>query len=239
MDLGQSRSDHWIEWVILVLGLPGIAAIWLLFAWGNSPIEAWRVMSSQAAYTLTSRELGPVSAMILAGLVSFFLAPLVSLAQWSRCLGRPCSLWERGIHWAAALVALAGCLPILFFCVKEGVIEQGDPFVGSPVWVLVALGVVAAVLVLWRRVSRRHPEDSAECLLMGAYIGGVATWAASFANYLEPTAAVAGFTCVVYAASLWRMTRCRRRCASIEDREAAAHGSQRPARDEQRSGEMP
>jgi len=37
--------------------------------------------------------------------------------------------------------------------------------------------------------------------------GGVATWAASFAHYLEPTAVVAGFTCVVYAVSLWRRVR--------------------------------
>ena len=55
MDRDQGRTGHWIEWAILVLGLAGIPAIWLLFAWGKSPIEAWRLMSSQATYTFTSR----------------------------------------------------------------------------------------------------------------------------------------------------------------------------------------
>jgi hypothetical protein len=172
----QDSADRRIEWLILVLGLAGVVAIWLLFAWGESPIEAWLLMSSQAAYTFTSRELGPISAMWLAGLLAFFLA-------------------------------IAGCLAILVVCVKEGVTEQGSYFTGSPVAVFFALGIVLGVLVLWRRVSKRQKETSAECLLMCAYIGGVATWAAAFAYYLEPTAVVAGITCVVYAVSLWRRTR--------------------------------
>ena len=201
------RADRRIEWVILVLGLAGIPAIWLLFAWGESPIEAWRLMSSEAAYTFTSRALGHISVLLLAGLLSFFLAPLVSLAQLSRCLGRPCSIRARRVHTVAALVAIAGCLALLVDCVKEGVIEQGSYFTGSPVAVFVALGIVAGALVLWRRTSKRHQGNSAECLLMGAYIGGVATWAAAFAYYLAPTAVVAGFTCLVYAVSLWRRVR--------------------------------
>ena len=207
MDRDRSRTDHWIEWAILVLGLAGIPAIWLLFAWGKSPIEAWRLMSSQATYTFTSRELGPISAVWLAGLLSFHLAPLVSLAQLSRCLGRPCSVWEGRVHTAAAFVAIAGCMAILIVCVKEGVIGGRSYFMGSGVAVLIALGIVVGVLVLWRSVSKRHKENSAECLLLGAYIGGVATWAAAFAYELEPTAVVAGFTCKVYAVSLWRRVR--------------------------------
>jgi hypothetical protein len=203
MDRDQSRTDLRIEWAVLVLGLAGVVAIWRPFA-GVSPIDAWRLMSSQAAYAFTSRELGPISAMFMAVILSFFLAPLVSLAQLSRCLGRPCSIWERRIHTVAALIAIAGCLALLVVCVKEGVIERGPYFMGSPVAVFVALGIVAGVLVLWRRVSKRHTEHSAECLLIGAYIGGVATSAAIATYYLGPTEAVAGFTCVVYAVSLWR-----------------------------------
>ena len=200
------RADRRIEWVILVLGLAGIPAIWLLFAWGESPIEAWRLMSSEAAYTFTSRALGHISVLLLAGLLSFFLAPLVSLAQLSRCLGRPCSIRARRVHTVAALIAVAGCLAILVVCVKEGVSQQGLRM-GSEVAVFIASAIIVGVLVLWRRASKRHAENSAECLLMGAYIGGVATWAAAFAYYLEPTAVVAGFTCVVYAVSLWRRMR--------------------------------
>ena len=203
----QGTEGRRIEWAILVLGLAGIPAIWLLFAWGESPIEAWRLMSSEAAYTFTSRALGHISVLLLAGLLSFFLAPIVSLAQLSRCLGRPCSVWERRIHTVAALVAIAGCLALLVDCVTEGVIEREPYFTGSPVAVFVALGIAAGVLALWRRMSRRHKENAAECLLMGAYIGGVATWAAAFAYYLEPTAVVAGLACVVYAVSLWRRVR--------------------------------
>ena len=68
---------------------------------------------------------------------------------------------------------------------------------GSGVAVFVALGIVVGVLVLWRRVSRRQEIDAAECLLLGAYIGGAATWAAAFAYDLETPAAVTGFTCAV------------------------------------------
>jgi len=207
MGRDQSRTDLRIEWVVLMLGLAGTAALWLLFASGKSPIEAWRLMSSQVAYTFASREPWHISVLLLAGLLAFYLAPLISLAQCSRCLGRPCSVWERRVHTAASLVAIVGCLTILIVCVKEGVIERGSYFTGSPVAVFVALGIVLGVLVLWRRVSKRHKETSAECLLMGAYIGGVATWAAAFAYELEPTAVVAGFTCVVYAVSLWRRMR--------------------------------
>jgi NO-binding membrane sensor protein with MHYT domain len=78
------------------------------------------------------------------------------------------------------------------------------------VWIWVGFIVFVLLMLaldLWRRVSNRRQENSAECLLLGAYIGGVATWAAAFADDLEPTAVVAGFTCVVYAVSLWRRVR--------------------------------
>lgn len=212
MDHDQSRTDRWIEWAILGLGLglglAGIPAIWLLFASGKSPIDAWLLMSSQVVYTFASREPWHISVLfLLAGLLSFFLALLVSLAQLSRCLGRPCSVWERWVQTGAALLAIAGCLAVLIVCVKEGVIERGPYFMGSGVAVFVALGIVVGVLVLWRRVSRRQEIDAAECLLLGAYIGGAATWAAAFAYDLETPAAVTGFTCAVYAVSLWRRVR--------------------------------
>jgi len=40
-----------------------------------------------------------------------------------------------------------------------------------------------------------------------AYIGAVAFFAVGFWDELERTAVVAGFTCVVYAVSLWRRVR--------------------------------
>lgn len=102
---------------------------------------------------------------------------------------------------AAALLAMAGCVAFLVLGIKQGVTF------GSGVADVIALGIVVAVLMLWRRMSKRHPENSAECLLLGGYIGGVATWAAAFACDLEPTAMVAGFACVVYPVILWRRIR--------------------------------
>jgi hypothetical protein len=191
-------ADRRIEWAILVLGLAGIPAIWLSFAEGTSPFEAWGFWGGD---TYASWELGIIAAW-LAGLLSFFLAPLVSLAQHSRCLGRPCSVWERRVYTAAAIVAIAGCLAILINHVTGYVIEGGNT-PESKVAVFVALGIVAGMLVLWRLVSKQHKEIPAECLLMGAYIGGVATGAALYSPWLDRTAIVAGFTCVVYAVSLW------------------------------------
>jgi hypothetical protein len=208
IDRHQRSSDHWIQWAILVLELAGVLAIFVPFAWGESPIEAWRLMSSQAVYSFTSWQSWYISVLLLlTALLSFHLAPLVSLAQLSRCLGRASTRWERRVCAAVSLLAIAGCLALLVLCVKEGVIERGSYFMGSGVAVFVAFGIVVGALVLWRRVSRRQKKDSAECLLLGAYIGGVAAWAAAFAYNLEPTAVVAGFTCVVYAVSLWRRMR--------------------------------
>jgi len=212
MDRDQSRSDHWIEWMILVLGLAGVVAIFVPFAYDTSPWGAvpWfvnpLVIRSEQYPADSIIASGATGALRLAGLLSFFLAPLVSLAQLSRCLARPCSIRARRVHTVAALVAIAGCLAILVVCVKEGVSQQRLRM-GSEVAVFIASAIIVGVLVLWRRASKRHAENSAECLLMGAYIGGVATWAAAFAYYLEPTAVVAGFTCVVYAVSLWRRVR--------------------------------
>ena len=199
MDRDQSRTDLRIEWTVLVLGLAGILAIFVPFTAGLSPLAALPVLrvlgSSVPALDVFTKIVSTTAAL------AFFLAPLVSLTQWSRCLGRPCSVWERGVQTVAAFLAISGCLAFLGLGVKQDVIF------GRGVAVFVALGIVVGVLLLWRRVSRRHQESSAECLLLAAYVGGVATWVAAFAYDLEPTAVVAGFACVVYAVSLWRRVR--------------------------------
>jgi len=190
------------EWAILALGLAGIPAIWLAFAWGTSPMDAWRLFSGQLIDEWRLFSSGDVeasffrdTAVTLAALLPFFLAPFVSLAQFSRCLGRSSSVWERRTYTVLASVAIAGCLAAI-------VLVAASP--QDLVAVFVASGSIVGALIPWLRMFRRHREDSTEFLLMGAYIGGVAMWAALFADLLEPTAVGAGFTCLVYAASLWR-----------------------------------
>ena len=207
----------WPEWVILMLGLAGIPAIWLAFAWGTSPIEALRLFSDQVIYQwrLVSSAAGDASdlrdtAVTLAALLPFFLAPFVSLAQLSRCLGRPCFVWQKRLCWLLTSVAIAGCLAFVGLMAWElAEYHRGQEYLRPPdtFAVLVAFGIIVGALVLWFRVFRRRQEDSAERLMMSAYISGVGMWAASFADLLEPTAVAAGFTCVVYAVSLWRRLR--------------------------------
>ena len=201
------------EWAILVLGLAGIPALWLAFAWATSPIEAWRLCSDGLIYQWRSFSSGAgdpsdfrLAAAVLAALLSFFLAPVVSLAQLSRCLGRPSSVWEKWAFRVFASVAIAGCLALAASFAEYSL---GDQYLqpSDLVVVFVAFGIIVGALIPWFRTFRRHREDSAECMLMGAYIGGVGMWAALFIDRLEPTAVAAGFTCVVYAVSLWRRTR--------------------------------
>ncbi len=136
-DRGQSRTDHWIEWAILVLGLAGVVALFVPFAYGTSPWGAvpWFVdplVDRSEQYPADSIIASVATgAMWLAGLLASFLAPLVSLAQLSRCLGRPCSIWARRIHTAAALIAIGGCLAILIDKFKEGVIDREPYFRGG------------------------------------------------------------------------------------------------------------
>jgi hypothetical protein len=162
-------------------------------------IYQWRLFSSGAGDASDFR----LTAVTLAALLSFFLAPFVSLAQLSRCLGRPSSVWERWAFRVFASVAIAGCLASLVEYSREEQYWQSSDLVV----VFVAFGIIVGALIPWFRTFRRHREDSAECMLMGAYIGGVGMWAALFIDLLEPTAVAAGFTCVVYAVRLWRRTR--------------------------------
>ncbi len=96
----QDSADRRIERAILVLGLVGVVAIFVPFTAGLSPLAALPVLrvlgSSMPALDVFAKIVSTTAAL------AFFLAPLVSLAQWSRCLGRPCSVWERGLQTAAA-----------------------------------------------------------------------------------------------------------------------------------------
>jgi hypothetical protein len=203
--------------VILVLGLAGIPAIWLAFAWGTSPMDAWRLFSSQLIYhwRLLSSGAGDASdfrdtAVTLTAVLPFFLAPFVSLAQLSRCLGRSSSIWERRAFTVFASVSVAGCLAAVVLQATSMVeYAQEDRYrqPSDPVVLFVAFGIIVGALIPWFRTFRRHRECSAECMLMGAYIGGVALWAALLVGLIEPTAVAAEFTGVVYAVSLWRRLR--------------------------------
>jgi len=45
MPRDQESADGRMEWLILVLGLAGIAAMFVPFAWGHSPIEGVQIFS--------------------------------------------------------------------------------------------------------------------------------------------------------------------------------------------------
>ncbi len=208
MDRDQSRTDLRIEWAILVLGLAGVVAIFVPFAAQLSP---WRAMPELAASgswnTESSRALEVYLDITMpTAALAFFLAPLVSYAQLSRCLGRPLSRWERSVLLASAALVAIGCLAVVALGVRSLIGDRG----GSD---RDAIDLLATILVWipllgWGLRSRRRLRRvAAESLAMGVYIGGVAMWGLIVSTMLEPTAAVAGLSCVAYAVSLWRRVR--------------------------------
>jgi hypothetical protein len=197
----QGNAAGRIEWAIFVLGLAGIAAIFVPFFLGLSPLAAVPVLlvlgSSVAALDVFTKIASTTAVLV------FFLAPLLSYSQLSRCLRRPISRWERGVLRASAAVVTAGCLSLVACFVFMLIVSEWG---GARDVVNVSGAMVVWVILLWwvRRAQRRHRGMAAEPLAQAAYIGGVATWAVLFSSDLEPTAVVAGFTCVVYAVSVWR-----------------------------------
>jgi hypothetical protein len=89
---GVGETDRRFEWVILVLGLAGVVAIFVPFTAGLSPLAALPVLrvlgSSVPALDVFTRIASTTATL------AFFLAPLLSCAQLSRCLRRPIARWR-------------------------------------------------------------------------------------------------------------------------------------------------
>jgi hypothetical protein len=207
----QHTADRRIEWAILVLGLTGIVAICVPFAYGLSPLNALPVLMEMGSWVTSRSRAFEIYVDIAAtmAVLAFFLAPLLSYAQLSRCLGRPLSRWERKLLLASALLVTVGCVALVAY----GVLSLSvDAELDARDAVDLSGTLIIWILVLWWgiRLRRRYGDSAAEPLAMAAYIGGVATWGLLYSPFLEPSAVVAGFTCVVYAASLWRRRGLRR-----------------------------
>jgi hypothetical protein len=205
----QRHADIAIERAILVLGLAGVVAIFEPFAFGYSPWTAVpRYYSGSAAALREALNSGEGIVSFVGGAAAFtvfFVAPLLSLAQLSRCFTRPLSRVERAVLVAVAGLAAFGCLGLLGFDLYARA-SLKDVVVGLGVWQVTVAAIllwIAIVLVLIR-VRKRLRSNAAECMLLSAYVGGVATWAVLLVGILETTAAVAGFACVVHAVSVWR-----------------------------------
>lgn len=208
MDRDQGRTDHWIEWAILVLGLAGVAAIFVPFALGLSPWRAMPVLATAGAWTSDGSRALEIYADITLPMaaLAFFLAPLLSYAQLSRCLGRSLSQWQRSVMITSAVLVATGCLAAVAPEVRS-LIGDSERSHRDAVDLLATI-LVWVLLLGWGLSSRRRLRSvAAESLAMGAYIGGVAMWGLIYSNDLEPTAVVAGLACVVHAVSLWRRVR--------------------------------
>jgi len=198
-------ADRRIEWAILVLGLAGIVAIFVPFAYRLSPLNALPVLMEVGSWVTSRSRAFEIYVDIAAttAVLAFFLAPLLSYAQLSRCLGRPLSRWERKLLLASALVVTVGCMAFVTYGVLSlSVDAEVDARDAADL-----LGtLIIWILVPWwgLRLRRRYGDSAAEPLAMAAYIGGAATWGLLYSPFLQPTAVVAGFTCVVYAVSLRR-----------------------------------
>jgi hypothetical protein len=207
----KKSANRRIEWMILVLGLAGIVAIFVPFAYGLSPLNALPVLMEVGSWVTSRSRAFEIYVDIAAttAVLAFFLAPLLSYAQLSRCLGRPLPRWQRKLLLASALVVTVGCVALVAYGVlslsADAEVDARDAadLLGTLIiWILVPSWGL--------RLRRRYGDSAAEPLAMAAYIGGVATWGLLYSSFLEPTAVVAGFACVVHAACLWRRRGLRR-----------------------------
>jgi len=67
--------------------------------------------------------------------------------------------------------------------------------------------ILIALFITARSAFLRRKDLRAESCALAAYIGAVVFFVVTFWRHLDMTAAVAGFTCVVYAVGLWRRMR--------------------------------
>jgi hypothetical protein len=202
------RADRRIEWAILVLGLAGVVAIFVPFAYGISP---WGAVPLFLNPLVDRSEQYPADSIIasvaMTSLVlAFFIAPVMTLVQLSRCVARTVSAVERAILVFALVLVVTGCAGwlgcMVFWTASEGISGATDVLL-----LIIAPLILIALFVTARHVSLQRNGLPAEICALLAYIAAVAFFAVAFWDELEMTVAVAGFTCVVYAVSLWRRVR--------------------------------
>jgi hypothetical protein len=113
---------------------------------------------------------------------------------------------ERAIVVFAVILVVTGCagtLGFMVFWLADKQIAGATDVLAS----IIAPLMLIALFITARHASLRPKGVTAEICALLAYIGTVAFFAALSWGELKMTAAVAGFTCVVYAVSLWRRVR--------------------------------
>jgi predicted membrane protein len=127
----QGTESRWIEWLILVLGLAGIAAIFVPFAdgkspWGAVPFFLNPLVERSEQYSADSW----IAFVVMTSLVlSFFIAPVITLVQLARCVARQVSAVVRAVMVLALVLAVTGCAGFLGLMVF-GALRDGIRFSG-------------------------------------------------------------------------------------------------------------
>jgi O-antigen/teichoic acid export membrane protein len=204
----QGNAARRIEWAILVLGLAGIAAIFVPFAynkspWGGLPYILNPLVARSEQYPADS---WIVSVAMTSLVLVFFIAPVITLTQLSRCVARKVSAVERAILVFALVLVVTGCAGWLGCMVFWTATKE----ISGPTDVLmfiIATLILIALFITARHASLRRKELRAEICALAAYIGVAVFFAVGLWSDLDMTAAVAGQACVVYAVSLWRRIR--------------------------------
>jgi hypothetical protein len=178
------------EWLIFVPGLGGVLALWLPFAYDQSPLGA-----------LAIQDFARDGLRPLAVFVPFFLAPVVSLSQFWRCIGRPMPPLQLGVVRVAAILSLVATTFYLFSYFRDSATGAYSPQgTESLKMAVAALGLVATTMI-FQKVRDRSPADAWECLMMGAYICGTGLMAIGFGGHLGVGATVVAATWLVYVVS--------------------------------------
>jgi hypothetical protein len=208
MRLDTGQSDRRIEWAILVLGLTGVVAIFVPFAydtspWGAVPFVLNPLVDRSEQYPADSW----IASVAMTSLVlAFFIAPVITLVQLSRCVARQVSAVERAILVFALVLVVTGCAGALGLMVLWTVSEEISGATDVLLFIIAPL-ILIALFITARNASLRRKGVRAEVCALAAYIGTVMFFTVGLRSDLDMTAAVAGQACVVYAVSLWRRTR--------------------------------
>lgn len=191
-DSGNRR----IEWAILLLGLAGIAAIWLPFSNGISPYQVLKeaLPSNWRDLTIAGPALLPIAASTL---------------QLWRCFDRKADRIAAAMVSTFAVLATGCTTYFAYMEISGAMFLAGDhPFGGG----VAALGLVAGNLAICGRLlmlnRKRGSAVPAECLLLGAYIAHAILFIVAY-GVADPEVGVfaAGLACAVYAVSVLRRLR--------------------------------
>jgi hypothetical protein len=199
MSKDQQEYRRNVEWAILLLGVPGIAVIFLPFTPILSP---WSVLTKTPVFSAHGDWIR--DCLWICMHLPFLASPLVTLAQLSRCLQRQLGRHEkRGLSALAYLFLLA--IPVVsaaeFLDLVQGRYDLLEP---SHMAALVLLGLTAINLMLVRRMLNRQRSEAYECLVMGVYVSAFGMWATGLHDVLGVGGAVMAWTCGVYGVSYWR-----------------------------------